>query len=133
MKGKYHYLITHYKRSQQTSMNAESAVELCSHECLEGNKNYLLWRYDSGTVGSNQPGLFLGQQGMLYFHHVVLRNAFGDADNQWHFGFDCLKNRFGSPGRWDVNHGGVRSRGLFCLLDRVEHGQIEVRFTALSG
>merc|ERR1719402_1417759 len=53
---------------------------------------------DTGTVGSDQPGLALPGESVLHLDHVLLGNTLGDADDQRYFGLQCFY--YGGSGPW---------------------------------
>jgi len=55
-------------------------------------------RDDAGAVGADQLG-GRALQRALDAHHVEHRDAFGDADDQFHPGIDRLEDRVGGKGR----------------------------------
>ena len=65
-------------------------------------------------------------QSALYLHHVQHRNAFGDADDQFHVRIDRFQDRVSREGRRNIDHRGVCFGFRFCFVDRVEHGQAKV-------
>ena len=81
---------------------------------------------DARAVGADKAGLALSDQGVLHLHHVLLRDALGDAHNQGDLGLECLEDGGRSTGRRDVDDGGVRLDRIVRLGHRVEHGQAKV-------
>ena len=62
---------------------------------------------DAGTVGSNQPALILALELLDDLDHVMLGNAFCDADNQRNLSINSLNDGSRCPGGWNVNDGAV--------------------------
>jgi len=68
---------------------------------------YLAWCDDAGTIRSDEPRLALPEKCVFDSDHVLLGNAFGDADNQWNFSIQSLENSSGGSRRRNVDHSGV--------------------------
>lgn len=64
-------------------------------------------------------------------YHVVLWDAFSDADNKIQLSFHSLQNSSSSKWRRNINDGGI-SFGLgFCFSNSVEDGESQVLRSAL--
>ena len=75
---------------------------------------------DTGTVGTDQARLGLALHDVLHAEHIVLRNTFGDTDDQGNFSSDSLENGTSGTGRRDVNDGsvGIGSFLSLCVISR---------------
>lgn len=70
---------------------------------------YGIWCDDSGAVGADQARFVLSQQAVLDLHHVVLRDALSDGDDQRHFGVESFENGLGGAGWRNVDDGSLGS------------------------
>jgi hypothetical protein len=59
----------------------------------------LAWRNDAGAVGTDEAGLGLRLEHVCYADHVVLGDAFGDADDEGDLGNDGFFDTSGGEGR----------------------------------
>lgn len=95
-----------------TGHDADLALEgerECSPALTPSATTYGIGCDDSGTVRADQPRFVLRQQAVLHLHHVVLGNAFGDGDDQRHFGVESFDDGLGGAGRRNVDDGGIGS------------------------
>ena len=86
---------------------------------------------DTGAVGANKASVVRLQR-LLHAHHVVHRNAFGDADNKLDARIRGLEDGIGSTAGRHVDHGDVGARGLHGVVGGVEHRQPEVGLTTAA-
>ncbi len=91
----------------------------------------LVGRQHAGTVRTDQARLRAGQ-GLLDADHVEHRNAFGDADDQFHLGLDGLQDRVGGEGRRHVDGGRGGARLFARFGDGVEYRQADMGLAALA-
>ena len=84
-------------------------------------------------VWARAPRLVLGEQRLLHAHHVVLRDALGDAHDQGHLRLDRLEDRCSGGRRRHVEHRRVSAGPCLGLRDRGEHGQPQVLRARLLG
>mmetsp|Transcript_39579 Transcript_39579/g.73797 ORF Transcript_39579/g.73797 Transcript_39579/m.73797 type:complete len:348 (+) Transcript_39579:63-1106(+) len=86
---------------------------------------------DARTVWANQARFVLAHQGMLHLHHVLLRDALRNANDEGDFGLECLQHGRGGRGWRHVDHRGI-AVGLLLRLHAVgEDRQVHVRGAAL--
>ena len=81
----------------------------------------LAWLDDAGAVRADQARLVLRPHDRLDLDHVEGGDAFGDANNEVHLGFDRLKDCVSSEGRGDVDD---RSISIGCLF-RIRNGAVD--------
>ena len=95
---------------------------------------------DLAGVGRNHTGAVRTHEAggrpfkcAFHLHHVQNRDAFGDADDHFHFGVNRLEDRIcGKRGR-HIDDGGVGFGGVFGLVHGVEHRQVQMRHAAFAG
>src|SRR5688572_2991228 len=89
-------------------------------------------RDDARAVRPDEPRARARERG-LHAHHVVDRDALGDAHHELDAGIGCLEDGIRCKRGGHVDHAG----GGASLVDRlghgVEHGQIEMLLTATAG
>ncbi len=73
---------------------------------------------DAGAVRPDQAGFIALVEALAHFGHIPDGDAFGDANDEWDFGFDGFENRVGGEGGWHVDDGYVGS----VLLDGFGYG-----------
>mmetsp|Transcript_4922 Transcript_4922/g.10845 ORF Transcript_4922/g.10845 Transcript_4922/m.10845 type:complete len:344 (+) Transcript_4922:27-1058(+) len=96
--------------------------------------NLALTRLDnSRAVRPNEPGGGLGHERLLHSDHVLLGDPLSDAHHQWNLRIQRLKNRRGSAGWRDVNHGGISTGLLDSLCNILEYRQAHVLGPSLLG
>mmetsp|Transcript_29276 Transcript_29276/g.45495 ORF Transcript_29276/g.45495 Transcript_29276/m.45495 type:complete len:281 (-) Transcript_29276:169-1011(-) len=86
---------------------------------------------DSGTVRSDEAGLVLSLEHVLYAGHVLLGYTLGDGHNERDFRFNCIHDGLGAEWGWNVNHRGVGLHAFYSFCDRVEDGQAQMFLSAL--
>src|SRR5262249_6631240 len=89
-------------------------------------------RNDSGTVWSNQPRLAPELQIFVSAHHVQRRNAFRDADNQWHLSVHGFHDGVSGKRRRNKDHRCIRACFVSGFLDCIEHRPAFMRRAAFS-
>ena len=89
-------------------------------------------RDDPGAVRANQARS-LRLQIRPDFHHVDLRNAFGDADNQGDPGVGRFHDAVRRKGWRNKDHGRIRAGFFHGLGHGVEHRAIQMGAAALAG
>src|SRR5688572_28015888 len=89
-------------------------------------------RDDARAVRTDEQAAVAGQRS-LHFHHVVHRDAFGDAHDELDAGVGRFENRIGRVRRRHVDHADRRTRLFHCFARSVEHRQIEVLLAAAAG
>ena len=90
------------------------------------------WRDDTWAVWPDEAA-FAAFKRALDAHHVKHRDAFGDADDQSHFGVDRFKDGVRREGGRHVDHRGVGLGDVHGFVDRVEDGQVKMRLPPLPG
>src|SRR5690606_3298844 len=88
-------------------------------------------RDDAGAIRPNQQTAIAAERG-LHAHHVVHRNAFGDADDQLDARIGRFEDRIGSERCRHVDHADRRARCGDRLACRVEDGKIQVFLAAAT-
>ena len=68
----------------------------------------------------------------LDLHHILHRDAFGDAHDQRDFGRDRLQDRIGGKGRRHIDHGCIGARAVHRIGNGIEHRQVEMRRSAFA-
>ena len=88
----------------------------------------------TGAIRADQAG-FGTAQGALHLHHIQHRNAFGDADDEGHFGVDRFEDGIGGEGGGDVDDRGIGPGGGHAFRHGVEHRQVQLGMhgAALAG
>jgi len=74
---------------------------------------------DTGAVGADEASLALLGQPVFHPDHVELRDALGDADDQWDFSVHCVQDGRGRQRGRHVDHTGVGVHRVFGLRDTV--------------
>ncbi len=69
------------------------------------------------AIRSKKSRLVLPHELLFHVNHVVLRDALGDADNEWHFSIDGLHDGGGSAWRWHIDDRG-RGSSLSSGLEK---------------
>ena len=88
---------------------------------------------DARAVWPDEAGLGAAH-GLLHFHHVVDRDAFGDADDQIQTGIDAFEDRVGGKWRRNENRRNGGARFLHGLIHGVEDRHIVSEdLTAFAG
>lgn len=88
---------------------------------------------DAGAVRADE-GYVLVFQEYLHFLHVLHRDAFRDADDEFDARVRGFHDGVGREGRRDEDHGGVAVRGLFGFRHGVEYGDLAFKeLAALAG
>src|SRR5262245_62096351 len=82
-------------------------------------------RDDAGAVRADEPAL-ASRERRLHAHHVVDRDAFGDADDEANAGVRGLEDRVGGVRGRHVDHADVGFRRLDGVVHGVEHRPVEV-------
>src|SRR6202140_3988485 len=90
-----------------------------------------LRRDDARAVGADQARSGAGQH-RLHAHHVIHRDAFGDAHRQLDARIDGLQNRIRRPGRRPVDHAGRGAGRAHRVPHRVEYRQSQVLLSAAA-
>ncbi len=88
-------------------------------------------RDNAGAVWPDQAR-FRTFEGALHLHHVQHRNTFGDADDQLHLGVNRFKDRVSREGGRHIDHRCVCFGDMLGLMDRVEHGQVQMGLTTFA-
>ena len=70
---------------------------------------------DTRTVGTDQARLGLALHDVLHAEHIMLRNTFGDTNDQGNFSSDSFENSTSSTRRRDVNDGGIGISSFLSL------------------
>mmetsp|Transcript_1043 Transcript_1043/g.2215 ORF Transcript_1043/g.2215 Transcript_1043/m.2215 type:complete len:308 (-) Transcript_1043:14-937(-) len=126
--GLMHGLVSQGARSADNA-NLARGVDVARHDA-----HFALTRLDdAGAIGADEAALILPHEGVLDLHHVLLRDALGDANNQWDFGLQRLENRSSSRGRGDVDDSGVAVSLLLGLCGVLENRQVQVHRAGLLG
>mmetsp|Transcript_11109 Transcript_11109/g.26212 ORF Transcript_11109/g.26212 Transcript_11109/m.26212 type:complete len:306 (+) Transcript_11109:112-1029(+) len=116
----------------QSARPADDTDLACLVNITRHNAHLALTRLDDArAVRTNQARLVLAHQCMLDLHHVLLRDALGDAHDQRDLSLQGLEHRGGRGGGRHVNHRGVGTCLLLCLHAVGEDGQIHVLLTTL--
>src|SRR5580704_16573303 len=87
---------------------------------------------DAGAIGADEAR-FVEVHGGGGANHVDDRNAFGDAHDQRNFGIGGFENGVGRVWRRHKDDAGVRTSGLHCFANRVEHRSFEVLGATFAG
>ena len=85
-----------------------------------------------GTIGADEARFF-EVDGGGNADHVDHRNAFGDADDERHFGVGGFENGVGGVRRRNENHARVGAGGFYGFADGVEDGAFEMLRAAFAG
>jgi hypothetical protein len=83
----------------------------------------------ASPVRADEAGV-VALQRFLDAHHVVDRDALGDADDQLDAGVGRLEDRIRGAGRRHVDHADVGAGGAHRVVRGVEHRQPEVLLAA---
>mmetsp|Transcript_4611 Transcript_4611/g.6746 ORF Transcript_4611/g.6746 Transcript_4611/m.6746 type:complete len:257 (-) Transcript_4611:147-917(-) len=86
---------------------------------------------DSRAVWSDQTGLVLSLEHVLYAGHVLLGYTLGNGHNERDFRFNCIHDGLGAEWGWNVNHRGVGLHAFHSFCNRVEDGQAQMFLSAL--
>mmetsp|Transcript_50576 Transcript_50576/g.100669 ORF Transcript_50576/g.100669 Transcript_50576/m.100669 type:complete len:252 (+) Transcript_50576:220-975(+) len=86
----------------------------------------LSWLDDARAIRPNEAAFVLTHESMLDLHHVLLWNAFGNADNERNFSFEGFHHCRCSSRRWDIDHGGIAISFFLRLRSIGKDGQIQV-------
>ncbi len=87
---------------------------------------------DAGAIGADEARFFEVERGGDA-DHVDDGNAFGDADDERHFGVGGFENGVGGEWRRNENDGGVGAGGFYGFADGVEDGAFEMLRAAFAG
>src|SRR5580693_6113157 len=89
-------------------------------------------RDDAGAIGADEARFFEVERGGDS-DHVDHGNAFGDADDERHFGVGGFEDGVGGEWRRDEDHARVSAGGFHGFADGVEHGALEMLRAAFAG
>jgi len=81
---------------------------------------------DTRAIGSYQTADRLGFQRSLDANHILLRDTFGDADDEGNLSFDGFHNGGGGARRRHVDDTGIAVRLLLRFGGVFEHGKVEM-------
>ena len=60
------------------------------------------WSNDTGTVWSEESSFVLSDEGLFDSDHILLWDTFGDAGDEWDFGFDSFEDSGGGHRWWNM-------------------------------
>ena len=120
LRGLVHGFVSERARTRNDA-DATATVNMARHDA----DLRLARRDDTGTIGTDQTRVVRLQR-LLHAHHVVHRNAFGDADDELDARVRRFEDGVGSTAGRHVDHGDVRARRLHGVMGGVEHRQPEM-------
>ena len=107
--------------------NAAATVNVARHDADLG----LTRRDNTGAIGTHEASV-VRLQCLLHAHHVVHRNAFGDADDELDARVRGLEDGIGSTTGRHIDHGNIGARRLHGVMGGVEYWQPEVSLTTAT-
>ena len=90
-----------------------------------------IWRDDTGTVWPDKAALGVFKRAFDW-DHVEHRDAFGDTNDHFYLGVDCLKDAVSRKWGRDIDHRGIGASHMSGLMHGIENGQIKMRLTAFA-